>query len=189
MKKRVKGFTLVELVAVIIILGILSVTAAPKFLNLQSDARVAVLKGLKAAIKGADAQVYAKAAIQGVESLPRSTINIQGGIPVTTYYGHAETLGYDSTTNGNVAGIAGNTYSLVDGLDGIESAFVDNGEWMVLYAGGEPGNTGAKILRISPHGVHQPTDPGIFNETRCSLTYRIYINEIKDPEFELNEDC
>ena len=37
--KRSAGFTLIELVIVIVILGILAVTAAPKFLNLQSDAR------------------------------------------------------------------------------------------------------------------------------------------------------
>ena len=43
--KRSAGFTLIELVIVIIILGILAVTAAPKFLNLQGDAREAPLKG------------------------------------------------------------------------------------------------------------------------------------------------
>lgn len=36
--KKNRGFTLIELVAVIVILGILAVTAAPKFLNLQDDA-------------------------------------------------------------------------------------------------------------------------------------------------------
>ncbi|WP_219592386.1 prepilin-type N-terminal cleavage/methylation domain-containing protein, partial [Aeromonas salmonicida] len=36
--KKQAGFTLIELVIVIIILGILAVTAAPKFLNLQGDA-------------------------------------------------------------------------------------------------------------------------------------------------------
>ena len=40
--KRQGGFTLIELVVVIVILGILAVTAAPRFLNLQDDARNAV---------------------------------------------------------------------------------------------------------------------------------------------------
>lgn len=44
--KRISGFTLIELVVAIVILGILSVVAAPKFLGLQSDARAAALKGL-----------------------------------------------------------------------------------------------------------------------------------------------
>ncbi|MGL4893853.1 MAG: type II secretion system protein, partial [Shewanella sp.] len=44
--KKQQGFTLIELVVVIIILGILAVTAAPKFINLQGDARVSALNGL-----------------------------------------------------------------------------------------------------------------------------------------------
>ena len=48
--KNQKGFTLIELVVVIIILGILAVTAAPKFINLQGDARVSALAGMKAAL-------------------------------------------------------------------------------------------------------------------------------------------
>ena len=38
-----QGFTLIELIIVIVLLGILAVTAAPKFLNLQDDARDATL--------------------------------------------------------------------------------------------------------------------------------------------------
>ena len=66
--KRQQGFTLIELVVVIVILGILAVTAAPKFMNLQGDARNASLQGLKGAIQGAAGIVYGKAAIKGIES-------------------------------------------------------------------------------------------------------------------------
>ncbi|AZL83909.1 type II secretion system protein [Aliivibrio salmonicida] len=65
--KRQGGFTLIELVVVIVILGILAVTAAPKFLNLQGDARKSSLQGLKGAMAGASGIVYGKAAIEGVE--------------------------------------------------------------------------------------------------------------------------
>lgn len=51
--KRQGGFTLIELVVVIVILGILAVTAAPRFLNLQDDARNSTLDGLAGAIQGA----------------------------------------------------------------------------------------------------------------------------------------
>ncbi|MGY2573989.1 type II secretion system protein [Vibrio sp. C8] len=66
--KRQGGFTLIELVVVIVILGILAVTAAPRFLNLQGDARVSALQGLKGAMDGAAGIVYGKAAIQGQET-------------------------------------------------------------------------------------------------------------------------
>lgn len=51
--KKTTGFTLIELVVVIIILGILAVTAAPKFINLQSDAYRSQLAGASAAMKSA----------------------------------------------------------------------------------------------------------------------------------------
>lgn len=63
MMKKNQGFTLVELVIVIVILGILAVTAAPKFLNLSGDAKASTLQAVKASIESANAQVYAKAII------------------------------------------------------------------------------------------------------------------------------
>jgi MSHA pilin protein MshA len=61
--KRNQGFTLVELVIVIVILGILAVTAAPKFLNLSGDAKASTLQAVKASLESANAQVYAKSII------------------------------------------------------------------------------------------------------------------------------
>ncbi|HDV5579764.1 TPA: type II secretion system protein, partial [Vibrio cholerae] len=60
--KRQGGFTLIELVVVIVILGILAVTAAPRFLNLQGDAREASLEGLRGAVAGAMGISYGRAA-------------------------------------------------------------------------------------------------------------------------------
>ncbi|MCE9787964.1 type II secretion system protein [Shewanella chilikensis] len=81
--RKQQGFTLIELVVVIIILGILAVTAAPKFINLQSDARASALQGMKGAIQGANSLVYSKAALAGVESQPSTTVDI-AGTTVTT---------------------------------------------------------------------------------------------------------
>ncbi|ENM5902940.1 type II secretion system protein [Vibrio mimicus] len=82
--KRQGGFTLIELVVVIVILGILAVTAAPRFLNLQNDARQASLQGLKGAIDGAAGIVYGKAAIEGSEAKNVAT-DVDG---ISTIYGY-----------------------------------------------------------------------------------------------------
>ncbi len=68
-----KGFTLIELVIVIIILGILSVIATPKFINLSSDARISVLESLTASIQTAAEQAKIKATIAGAANNARSS--------------------------------------------------------------------------------------------------------------------
>ena len=65
--KHNQGFTLIELIIVIVILGILAVTAAPKFLDFSSDARESTLTGVKGALESAGALVYGKAIIAGVQ--------------------------------------------------------------------------------------------------------------------------
>ena len=86
--KNQQGFTLIELVVVIIILGILAVTAAPKFINLQGDARVSALAGMQAALKGANSLVYSKAAIAGKEKDDDTTLDIGAAEEVGIAYGY-----------------------------------------------------------------------------------------------------
>ncbi len=87
-KKMQSGFTLIELVIVIIILGILSVTAAPKFLDLQGDAKAATLDAIAGAMKTASDTIHAKSLIAGTDVAATSTVGLSNGETVAITYGY-----------------------------------------------------------------------------------------------------
>lgn len=73
-----QGFTLIELVVVIVILGILAAVAVPRFIDLSSEANVSVLQGLEGAMQSAGVIVFAKAATQRQQDAPLAFVDTDG---------------------------------------------------------------------------------------------------------------
>lgn len=84
MNKQQSGFTLIELIAVIVILGILAATAIPKFVDITTDARVAKVNAALGAIKSASGMTHGKFL---VNSTSPQTFE---GVPVTFVNGYPD---------------------------------------------------------------------------------------------------
>lgn len=81
------GFTLIELVMVIVILGIMSATALPKFVNLGKDARTMSMKAVEGSMRTANGNIYSKAATTA-QLGSTGSVSV-GGQTITTQYGFA----------------------------------------------------------------------------------------------------
>jgi MSHA pilin protein MshA len=86
-KKAQQGFTLIELVIVIVITGILAITAVPKFIDLTSEAKKSVIEGVEGALNSAADMAHAKALVSntvgGTISVAGQSITFVNGWPAS----------------------------------------------------------------------------------------------------------
>ena len=91
--RRQSGFTLIELVIVIVVLGILAALAVPRFISLQREARIAVIDSLFNSIRSGSNIIYAKSAAIGESDNATDSVDIDGTGPggaIGTNFGYPQ---------------------------------------------------------------------------------------------------
>ena len=98
-----QGFTLIELVVVIVILGILAAFAIPRFANIATDARTSAINGMAGTLRSTAALVHGMALARnitnGTLTLEGQSVTIVNGYPAATAAGiQAAMVNLDTST-------------------------------------------------------------------------------------------
>lgn len=156
MKKQQSGFTLIELIMVIVILGILSAFALPRFADLSGDAEVASLQGALGSAKSA-------AAIAHAACLAGATCNANAATSSVTLEGTAVAMvyGYPANTAVCTAGQLGDFDCTVASGAMVVSPSSTDGEPCFTYTEPSGANTAPTFTYASTNSVQADNSCGV----------------------------
>ncbi len=142
--RRQAGFTMVELIVVILILGILAAVAVPRFISMGADARAAKLQAILGSVRSATQIVHSAALVRSLDQqTTASNLTMDSGATVQINYGYP---------TGTVAGIV-SAAGLVAANDGVTlSADAAAGSAYTISINGASGT--CQVSYTSPSAVN-----------------------------------
>jgi MSHA pilin protein MshA len=153
---RTSGFTIVELVVVIALIGILSAVALPRFIDVGRDATLATMEGLVKALQTSTHLTHATAMIEGRHTLATDTLTVEGQTVAMVY-------GYPS---GTVNGIPAMIKTMPQGWQQRASSI--SGAW-VFWHGSIEQDAGAALCYVRYRQATSVSQPPVidFQSSGC----------------------